>query len=294
MSAANLARLTLLAAIWGASFLFLRLGVPVFGPGKLIVLRVGLAALFLSGVALYLRRSLDWRKNWRHFLFMGAFNSGLPFLLYAFAAQTLNASLLSITNAATPIFGALVAAIWLRTPLTRSALIGLALGFAGVLLIVGTNVGTAGEGAWLAALAALCAPLCYALATSYTKKYASQIASFDQAHGSLWAASLVVLPLALLTPARQTPQLADWLAVGALALLCTGWAYLIFFRLIREIGPARTLTVTFLIPVFGVLWGAVFLHETITPSMIVGGAIVLLGTALANGLIKPGRDRAGR
>ncbi|GAB2901912.1 DMT family transporter [Uliginosibacterium flavum] len=294
MSAANLARLILLAAIWGASFLFLRLGVPVFGPGKLIVLRVGLAALFLSGVALTLQRSLDWRKNWRHFLFMGAFNSGLPFLLYAFAAQTLNASLLSITNAATPIFGAVVAAIWLRTPLTRSALIGLALGFGGVMLIVGTNVGTAGDGAWLAALAALCAPLCYALATSYTKKYASQIASFDQAHGSLWAASLVVLPLALLTPARQVPQLSDWLAVGALALLCTGWAYLIFFRLIREIGPARTLTVTFLIPVFGVLWGAVFLHETITPSMLIGGAIVLLGTALANGLIKPGRDRAGR
>lgn len=287
MSAANLARLILLAAIWGASFLFMRIGVPVFGPGKLIALRVGLGALFLAGLALWWRRPLHWRANWRHFAFMGAFNSGLPFLLYAFAAQSLSASLLSIINAATPIYGALVAAIWLRTPLSRSVLAGLALGFGGVLLIVGGDTGQHGDGTWLATLAALAAPLGYALATSYARKHAGAIASFDQAHGSLWAASLTVLPLALLIPARSTPTPSDWLAVSALALLCTGWAYLIYFRLVREIGPARTLTVTFLIPVFGVLWGALFLHEAITPSMLAGGAIVLLGTALANGLIKP-------
>ncbi|PAS96767.1 MAG: hypothetical protein CGU28_07595, partial [Candidatus Dactylopiibacterium carminicum] len=117
MSRSNLFQLILLAAIWGASFLFIRIGVPVFGPGKLIVLRVGLAALFLLGVALWLKRDLAWRGNLRHLLFIGAFNSGIPFLLYAFAAQTLNASLLSIINAATPIFGALVVAIWLRVPL---------------------------------------------------------------------------------------------------------------------------------------------------------------------------------
>lgn len=286
MSAANVARLFLLAAIWGASFLFMRIGVPVFGPGKLIVLRVGLAAVFLTAVALWLRSPLNWREDGRHYAIMGVFNSGLPFLLYAFAAQSLNASLLSIINAATPIYGALVASIWLRTPLTRSAMLGLAMGFGGVLLIIGSNAGIHGEGAMLATLAALAAPLGYAIATSYAKKYASHIAAFDQAHGSLWSATFTVLPLALLIPARGTPVITDWLAVTALAVLCTGWAYLIYFRLVRDIGPARTLTVTFLIPVFGVLWGALFLQESITASMLLGGAIVLLGTALANGLIK--------
>lgn len=286
MSAANISRLLLLAAIWGASFLFMRIGVPVFGPGKLIALRVGLGALFLAALAWWWNRPPQWRQHWRHYGFLGVFNSGLPFLLYAFAAQSLNASLLAIINAATPIFGALVAALWLRTPLSRSALAGLSLGFGGVLLIVGSEAGSRSEGAWLAALAALCAPLCYALATGYAKKHASTLDAFDQAHGSLWAASLSVLPLALLTPARQVPDSGDWLAVAALALLCTGWAYLIYFRLVRDIGPARTLTVTFLIPVFGVLWGALFLDEAVTPAMLAGGAVVLLGTALANGLLK--------
>jgi drug/metabolite transporter (DMT)-like permease len=284
MSPANLLQLILLAAIWGASFLFMRLGVPVFGPGKLIVLRVGLAALFLAAMALWLRRPLGWRAHWRHYAFMGVFNSGLPFLLYAFAAQSLNASLLSIINAATPIYGALVAAVWLGTPLTRSALAGLALGFGGVLLIIGSNAGVHGEGAGLATLAALAAPLGYALATSYAKRHASHIAAFDQAHGSMWSATLTVLPLALLIPARGVPASTDWLAVTALALLCTGWAYLIYFRLVREIGPARTLTVTFLIPVFGVLWGWLFLNEAVSLNMLIGGVIVLAGTALANGL----------
>jgi drug/metabolite transporter (DMT)-like permease len=287
MSRSNLFQLILLAAIWGASFLFIRIGVPVFGPGMLIVLRVGLAALFLFGVALWFKRDLALRGNLRHLLFIGAFNSGLPFLLYAFAAQTLNASLLSIINAATPIFGALVAAIWLRAPLKPMAILGLALGFSGVLLIVGGNAGLHGSQGWIATLAALCAPLCYAVATSYARKHAGHIPAFAQAHGSMWMAALVALPLALATPVPATPMMGDWLAVLVLAVLCTGWAYLIYFRLVSEIGPARTLTVTFLIPVFGVLWGHLFLAEPITPSMILGGAIVLLGTALANGLIGP-------
>ncbi|PLK49241.1 DMT family transporter [Uliginosibacterium sp. TH139] len=283
MSALNLARLILLAAIWGASFLFMRIGVPVFGPGKLILLRVGLAAVFLLALALYWHKPAHWRANGRHYVFMGVFNSGLPFLLYAFAAQTLNASLLAIINAAAPIFGALVTRFWLGTPLSRGAAMGLSLGFAGVALIVGSEAGTRSDGAALAAGAALLAPLCYALATSYAKKHASHIPSFDQAHGSMWASSLCVLPLALLIPARSVPQAGDWLAVTALALICTGWAYLIYFRLVSEIGPARTLTVTFLIPVFGVLWGALFLGEHISLTMLAGGVIVLAGTALANG-----------
>ncbi|HSD38851.1 MAG TPA: DMT family transporter [Rhodocyclaceae bacterium] len=289
MPLASLARLVLLAAIWGAAFLFMRIGVPVFGPGKLIALRVSIAAIFLLGISLFLKKRLPWRGNLRRFFIMGVLNSGLPFVLYAFAAQTLSASLLSIINATAPIFGAVIAAIWLRTPLTRIALIGLAISLAGVSLIVGTSAGTRSDGWWLAIAAALCAPLCYSFATSYARKHASDMNSFDQSHGSMWAASIAILPLALFSPMRQTPNLHDWAAVIALAVMCTGWAFMIFFRLIDEIGPARTLTVTFLIPVFGVLWGALFLDEPVTAGMIVGGLIVVFGTALANGLIKPSR-----
>lgn len=285
MSPTHVFQLLLLAAIWGASFLFIRIGVPVFGPGKLILLRIGVAALFMLLAGLWLRRPLAARGNLRHYLIIGAFNTGLPFLLYALAAQALNASLLSIINATTPIFGAIVAAVWLRTPFRRSAVAGLALAFGGVLLIVGADAGIHGSRAWLATLAAFCAPLCYALATSYARKHAAAIPPFAQAHGSMWSAALVVLPFALAMPARTTPLAGDWAAVMTLALLCTGVAYLIYFHLVAEIGPTRTLTVTFLIPLFGVAWGHVFLAEPIGSGMIAGGALVLLGTAFANGLI---------
>lgn len=285
MSPTHVFQLLLLAAIWGASFLFIRIGVPVFGPGKLIVLRIGAAAIFMLIAGLWLRRPLAVRGNLRHYLFIGALNTGLPFLLYAIAARTLNASLLSIINATTPIFGAIVAALWLGAPLGPRAIAGLSLAFGGVLLILGADAGIHGNGGWLAALAALCAPLCYAIATSYARKHASAIPAFAQAHGSMWGACLVVLPFALAMPAPATPVASDWAAVLTLALLCTGIAYLIYFRLVAEIGPARTLTVTFLIPLFGVAWGGLFLGETISTAMIAGGVLVLLGTALANGLI---------
>lgn len=290
MSRHSALQLLLLAAIWGASFLFLRIGVPVFGPARLIFLRVALAAVFLSVVALWLRHGLALRGNLRHYLVMGVLSAGLPFLLYGYAAQALGASMLAIVNAMTPVFGALVAALWLRMPMRPLAMLGLALGFAGVLLVVGADLGTRGAEDWLSWLAALGAPLCYAIATSYTKKHAAAIPPFAQAHGSCWSAALTTLPLALLLPARAEPVAADWMAVLALAVLCTGWAYLIFFRLLAAIGPARTMTVTFLIPVFGVLWGHLFLGEPVTLPMLLGGLIVLLGTALANGLV--GRRKA--
>ncbi|MFT3734378.1 MAG: DMT family transporter [Rhodocyclaceae bacterium] len=285
MSRRNALQLLLLAAIWGASFLFLRIGVPVFGPAKLIFLRVALVAVFLTGVALWFKQALALRGNARHYLVIGVLSAGLPFLLYGYAAQALNASMLAIVNAMTPIFGALVAAVWLRVPLRPLAMLGLALGFGGVLLIVGADLGTRGAQDWLSYLAALGAPFCYAIATSYTRKYAAAIPPFAQAHGSCWSAALTTLPLALWLPARAEPAAGDWLAVLALAVLCTGWAYLIFFHLLASIGPARTMTVTFLIPVFGVLWGHLFLGEAVTLTMLIGGVIVLFGTALANGLI---------
>lgn len=285
MDIASIFRLIALAAIWGGSFLFMRIGAPVFGPGVMIELRVGLAAVFLWLVCRFLGRQTRLRQQWRHFLIIGLLNSALPFMLFAYAAQTLSASLLSILNSAAPIYGALIAAVWLRQPVTRSAAAGLLLGVAGVATLVAGSVMLKGDDWWWAIAAGLAAPFSYGLASVYTKQSSTAVDPTDNAHGSMWAAAILVLPFALLQPIRQTPTPSDWIAVTALAIVCTGAAYLLFFKLIKDVGAMRALSVTFLIPVFGVLWGALFLGETVGWSKLFGGALVLCGTALANGVI---------
>ena len=288
----NTLRLIILAAIWGGSFLFMRVGAPVFGPAALIELRVGIAALFLLAAAWWMHRPPPAPRHWRHFLFVGLFNAALPFLMYGYAAQTLSASLLSILNATAPLFGAVIAAAWLRAPVTRAAALGLMLGVAGVAVLVGGDAAFSDAHWWLAVAAGLVAPLSYGISSNYAKITAAKVSPFDNAHGSMWAATLMVLPLVWAVPVRGTPSGADWAAVTALGTLCTGAAFLIYFRLIRDVGPVRALSVTFLIPVFGVLWGALFLHEPVGWSTLIGGSIVLLGTALTNGLVPTPRKAA--
>ena len=284
MNAASLARLFFLAAIWGASFLFMRVGVPAFGPVALIMFRVAIAASFLWLASQWLRHELQLAHRWRYFLILGILNSAFPFLLFAYAAQSLPASLLSILNATSPLFGAAIAALWLRTPLTPAVALGLAFGFAGVTVLVGQNTVLAGDTQWLALAAGLLAPASYSVASIYTRMHPGLATPFDNAHGSMWMASLAVLPLFLVAPVRQSPDAVDWTAVTLLGTVCTGAAYLLYFRLIDDVGPTRALSVTFLIPVFGVLWGALFLGEAVGWYTLVGGALVLMGIALTAGI----------
>ncbi|MGB7397052.1 MAG: DMT family transporter [Candidatus Macondimonas sp.] len=286
MDTASGIRLVLLAALWGGAFLCLRIGAPVFGPAYLTTWRVTLAAGFLLGAALLLRRPLPRMASWRHFLVLGALNSALPFLLFAYAGQRLNASFMSILNALAPIYAACLGMLWRGAPPTASAMAGLVLGLVGVVILAWDNLAVAGPVAWLALAAALLAPLFYAFASLYAQHGGGATSAFDNAHGSMWAAALLMLPVALLEP--PTGRVADttaWLAVLALGILCTGLAFLLYFRLMVDIGPMRTLTVTFLIPVFGVLWGAVLLGEPVGWTLVLGGICVLAGIALANGRV---------
>lgn len=292
MDIASLIRLCLLAAIWGGSFLFMRIGVPVFGPVALIAFRVSIAAVFLWLASQWLKKNLEFRRYWKHYLIIGLLNSAFPFVLFAYAAQSLSASLLSILNATSPLFGAIIAALWLRTPITRSVAFGLLCGLSGVVLLVGNDISMASDNGWSAFAAGLIAPMSYSLASTYTKAFPAATTPLGNAHGSMWMASLLVLPLLLLAPLRHTPQAGDWVAVTALGVLCTGAAYLLYFRLIQDIGPTRALSVTFLIPVFGVFWGFIFLDEAVGWNMISGGLLVLAGIALTTGLVRlPGRAR---
>ncbi|MGC2167294.1 MAG: DMT family transporter [Gallionella sp.] len=282
MPLASLLKLILLAAIWGGSFLFTRISVPYLGAILLVEYRVALAAVCLTVAAMFLGKSLNARQHWRHYLALGVLNAAMPFLLFAFAALTLTASALSILNATTPIWGAVIGAVWSRQRISRRTAFGLALGVAGVGTIVGLDHWATQPGAGTAVAAALLATVCYGIATTYAR-HTTHVDSYSNAHGSMWAASLFVVPMLPFASTSATPGIDIVLAVVALGVVCTGIAFLLYFRLVREIGATSTLTVTFLIPVFGILWGHLFLGEVITASMIAGSLIVIFGTALATG-----------
>jgi len=282
MGFSSLIRLLSLAAIWGGSLLLMRISAPFFGPMNLAEYRVGLAAVFLLIVAMFIRKPLNLKQHWKHYLVLGVFNAALPFMLFGFAALALTASVMSILNATAPIWGAIIGAVWLRQPLSARTVLGLGLGVVGVGLIVGFDHLAGQPGAGLAIAAVLLATFCYGIATNYVKQITS-LDSFSNAHGSMWAASIFIMPALPFATVARTPGVGVVLAVITLGVVCTGIAFLLYFRLVKDIGGTSTLTVTFLIPVFGILWGHLFLEEVVTVAMIVGSFIVITGTVLTTG-----------
>lgn len=280
----------LLGAIWGASFLFMRLAVVEFGALPTAALRVGVAALFLLPL-LWLRGLVPvLRQHWRRIFVVGALNSGIPFALYSFALLSISTGLSAILNATVPMFGALIAWWWLKDRPTGSRILGLVLGFAGVALLAWDKASFQPDAsgvapAW-AVLACLLACLCYGIAASYTKRYLAGLPPLATATGSQLGATLALaLPAAWFWPARL-PGATAWLSLVAVGVLCTGVAYVLYFRLIAQAGPARALAVTFVVPVFALIYGGVFLSERITGWMVLCGVVIVCGTALATGLVK--------
>ncbi len=280
MRVVDVARLLTLAALWGGSFLFMRVAVLPLGPIATAELRVLLAA---AALLVWLRVAgvrLAWCQDWRLFLVVGTVNSAAPFALYAFSALHLPVSYLVVLNATTPFFGALVSAAWLGERFTARAALGLVAGVGGVVMLVRLGpVPLTSPVVW-AIVAALLAALCYAVAAAYLKRQTRTPAPAAVATGSQLAATVALLPLLPAMPLVALPSSGEWIAVVMLGVLCTGIPYLLYFRLIADVGATRALTVTFLIPAFGMLWGAVFLGETITGTMAAGCGLVLLGTAL--------------
>jgi drug/metabolite transporter (DMT)-like permease len=293
MRPSDVLELVVLAALWGASFLFMRVAAPAFGPVALIAVRVGIAALVLLPV-LALRGGLPKLRGrvWP-VIVIGAINSALPFCLLAYATLSVTAGLAAILNATSPLWGALVAHFWLKDRLDRGRALGLALGFAGVVFLFWGRASFKPGGAGLAVVAALGATLSYGVAASYAKRRLAGVDPLAVAAGSQLAAALLLLaPAAALWPPRPVGSTA-WGAVLGLGVACTAVAFVLYFRLIAHVGPARAIAVTFLIPPFAITWGALFLGETLTPRTIAGAAIVLAGTALATGLVKlPAKARA--
>jgi drug/metabolite transporter (DMT)-like permease len=293
MSPRHAVELLLLGALWGASFLFMRVGAPEFGPIPLIGVRVAVAAAFLLLVLLARGQlhALVAHPRRRELFWLGLLNSALPFCLFAFAALGITAGLNSILNSTAPMWTALVAFAWLRERPSAGGLLGLLLGIAGVVVLVTGRSGPGGMGGSFAAIGAgLLASLCYGLGVVYTKQRLARESPWLVAAATQCAATLVLAPLAIWLWPDHPISLAAWGSVIALGIASTGLAYILYFQLILSIGPARAVTVTLLIPIFACLWGALLIDEPVTPRMLLGGGIVLLGTALATGLLKlPGR-----
>jgi len=281
----DIAELLALAALWGAAFLFMRVAVPAFGPLALAFLRVFGAALVLVPLLAVRGELATVRRHWGTIAVVGFVNSALPFLCFAYAAQTLNAGVSAIFNSATPLFAAIVAWLWLGDRMTPLRVVGLAIGFAGVLWIGWDKAGFGPGGSATAIGACLLATMSYGIAPSLTKRRLSGVPPLAVAAGSQVAAALfLAVPAALAWPA-QAPSAQAWLMVALLAFFGTGLAYLLYFRLIANAGPANAVAVTYLIPIFAVVWGGVFLSERLTLPLVAGCAVIFIGTALATGML---------
>jgi drug/metabolite transporter (DMT)-like permease len=280
----------LLGAIWGASFMFMRAGAVELGALATAGVRVLIAALFLLPIALVRGHGAGLRKHWKHTVIVGTLNSAIPFVCFSYALLSISTGLSSILNATVPLFGAVVAWLWLHDKPHGSRVLGLGIGFVGVALLAWDKASfrpdASGVTTGWAVLACLLATTCYALAASYTKKYMAGIAPLVSATGSQLSAAVVLVPLAAWNWPDHAVSLRAWGAVAMLGVLCTGVAYILYFRLIERAGPAKALAVTFAIPVFAVLYGVVLLGETVTAWMALCGVVIITGTVLSTGLWK--------
>jgi len=289
----DVGELVVLAALWGGSFLFMRIAAPAFGPLALAFVLVAGAALFLvPPLAVRGELAALW-AHWSTIAVVGVMNSGLPFLCFSYAALSITAGLSAILNSATPLFAAMLAWLWLGERMTALRIVGLVGGVAGVVWIGWDKADFKPGGSAWAIAACLVATMSYAIAPNLTKRRLGGVAPLAVAAGSqLAAAVLLALPAALRWP-DTPPTPTDWIAAALLALLSTGVAYILYFSLIANVGPTNAVAVTFLIPPFAILWGSVFLGEPLSAAIVVGCAVIFVGTALTTGLLgtRPARGR---
>lgn len=286
MRTADLARLVALAALWGASYLFMRYAVPSMGPVLMIEVRVALAGTALAAFVLGSGGSIGWKRHWRAYLFVGAVGVAAPFTLIAEALTVIDASTGAILNSLAPLFASVVAAIWIRDPLTPAKMAGIALCLAGTIVLVGwTPTPVSGRELFAASLMVAATAL-YGYTIVFTKVKLAQANPLATAAGTLLMAAAAMLPFTPVARDFAAIPAGAWLATAGLALLSTAVAFILYYRLIADIGPVKAITVTLLIPVFGMIWGVLLLGEPLTAGRIAGCAIILAGCSLILGLAR--------
>ncbi|MFL5990859.1 MAG: DMT family transporter [Rubrobacteraceae bacterium] len=284
MGTRDLGALLLLSALWGASFIYIRVAVPALGPFVLVELRVGLAAVALALCAALVGRLPKLRGRWRQFALLGAVNVAIPFSLISTAEINLTASLAAILNSTTVMFTAVVAAVWMGDALTARKLVGVALGIVGVTVLVGWDPIAMNWAVALSVGAMLAASLAYALGSVYAKRTFADAPPLAIASGQLTAAAMLMVPLAAVSAPEQSPSTIVVLSVLGLALPSTAVAYMLYFRLIANVGPTSTSTVTLLVPLFGLLFGVVLLDEPVGVGTLAGLVLILSSVTLITGI----------
>jgi drug/metabolite transporter (DMT)-like permease len=286
MTPRDLINLLTLGLLWGVSFLFIRVAVPEFGAVALIEVRVLLAAIILVPIVLARRKLSVILAHWKPIAAMGVLHYAIPFSLFAWALFELSAGYASLVNASAPLFAGIVARVWIGERLERARFIGLVLGMGGVALLVSGKLLSAGMPNVLPILATVLAAFCYGFAAVFARQRLAGVNPTAVAAGSMVAAALVLLPLTWWLRPVAMPSPQAWGMAALLGVLSTALAFVLYFRLIAAVGPSKAITVTFVIPVFAVASGALFLGEAVTPVMVAGGLVIALGTALATGLLK--------
>ena len=268
----------------------MRTGAREFGAVATAGLRVGIATVFLMPLLLMRGHGGVLLQHWKLTLTVGILNSAIPFVCFSFALLSITTGLSSILNATVPLFGAVIAWVWVNDRPTGSRTVGLLIGFLGVALLAwdkgSFQSDASGASTGWAVLACLGACICYGLAASFTKRYLSGLPSLVTSTGSQIGATLFLAPLTVFYWPQRSATLTAWLAVIVLGVFCTAVAYILYFRLIERVGPARALTVTFAIPVFAVFYGVVLLDEVVTPWMVGCGVVIIVGTSLSTGLVR--------
>jgi drug/metabolite transporter (DMT)-like permease len=226
------------------------------------------------------------RTYWRPILFVGLVNTAIPFCLFSYSLLYIGAGYASVLNACAPMFGALVGFFWLKDDITAMAIFGLVLGFVGVVILSLAHQAAFAQVSLLPVMAALLATFLYGVAACFAKQYLQGVKAFVVAGGSQCFAALCLLPVSLFFWPSSMPSLTSWLHLIILGVLCTAIAYIMYFRLIANVGGANAITVAYLVPVFGVFWAMVFLQERLSVGMWIGAGLVLAGVCLATGVVK--------
>jgi drug/metabolite transporter (DMT)-like permease len=281
--------LTLLGAIWGGSFLFMRIAAADFGPFALVEVRLALGAVVLLPF-LWRARSQFTARLWLHLTWISAINSAIPFILFAWGAERAPAGIGAITNSMAVMFAALVAFIFYGEEISPVRAVGMLAGFVGVVVLASGK--TAGASVAPAALAGTTAAFLYGIGVNVIRRHLKGIPASAIAAATLTTASVLVLPLAIYNwPGHAVPA-ASWVSAILLGVLCTGTAFAIYYRLIHRIGAPRAATVTYLVPLFAVIWSWLALGEQPTVTMASAAAMILGGVALSQK--KQDQQRAAR
>ena len=294
MTASDTLKLVLLSSLWGLSFIFMRVASPEFGAVPVVMIRMGVGALLLLPLLASLHYLRQVRDNIGRLALLGFINHVVPFSLLALATTQLEAGFTSLINATTPIFTALIGAVWFATPIRRRQYLGLALAFVGVYVLSADRLDfqLGGDGWYI--LAILGATFCYGIAGNYSKTHLGHLPVRVLAAGSCSMSGLMLLVPGLLMWPQQAVSIEAWGSALAMAVLSTTVAFLLFFSLLASAGATAASTVTFLVPVSALLWGYLLLDETLGLRTLVGMAITLAGTAVATGMLSPCRDKATR